>query len=485
MRDEDDISDDIEQRDERIYIHHLPLLTPRDKDIGIERWDEVDEKYPSDDTKRIDRTISKHSRMDELWSRDDTYDPWREERQKEARGYTSDEEEWEGMARELRDFRIIFFLYSTCEDGEERVQKYRPIHHPDFDELHRKGVERDGDICDFSRLHDREEDGIDFEKYDIQKECYSVGKWYADNMLDILTIPRELDTVMSTRIPPCQCGHEDIACESCEHDEGEFPLRRHTSRSRIEDTREEDDHAKCQEFPARIRNERKLCTQGSLEIAHDGTIHESCEGEEWGDSDADIGSRSIVSWQKWRDSEGESEDEKSWGSTKCEHIRADLLDHLLVVFILRELSDGDGIESEIRDDGEYREIVIYLRVETIARDVEIVREHLDHHDRDKGCEEFGSYLSERVGIYFPSGHGGSIEKRFLFASDMSYLDYSFYLFLLSSLGLFSGTSHQSQTARSLRSSVEICFFFFPKIFQTLILQNIVLNCVIPNRINVS
>ncbi len=114
--------------------------------------------------------------MDELRSRDEPYDPWGEERQKEARGYTSDEEKRECVTSELFDFRIILFFYSAREDGEEGIQEYRPIHHPDFDELHRKSVERDGDICDFSRFHNRKEDGIDLEKYDIQKECHSVGE---------------------------------------------------------------------------------------------------------------------------------------------------------------------------------------------------------------------------------------------------------------------------------------------------------------------
>lgn len=229
-------------------------------------------------------------------------------------------------------------------------------------------------------------------------------------MLDIFAIPREVDTVMSTRIPPCQCGHEDIACESCEHDEGEFPLRSHTSRSRVEDTREEDDHPKCQELPTGICDERKLGTQSRLEVAHDRTIHESCEGEERSNSDTDIGSRGIVSWEPWRDRERKSEDEKSWDRTKSEHIRANLLYHFLVVFILRELSHGDRIESEICDDGKYREIVVDLRVESISRDIEIVREHLDHGDRDQSRHELTGDLSKCVGIYFPSGHGGSIGK---------------------------------------------------------------------------
>ena len=114
--------------------------------------------------------------MDELRSRDDTYDPWREEREKEARRYTSDEEERQGMTSEFFDFFCIFLLYGAREDREERVQKYRPIHHPDFDEFHRKSIECDSSISDFSGLHDGEEDRIYFEKYDIEKECHSVGK---------------------------------------------------------------------------------------------------------------------------------------------------------------------------------------------------------------------------------------------------------------------------------------------------------------------
>ena len=77
----------------------------------------------------------------------------------------------------------------------------------------------------------------------------------------------------------------------------------------------------------------------------------------------------------------------------------------------RELTDGDRIESEICDDREDREIVIYLRVESVSYDIEIVREELDHGDRYDRCEYFSTDLSQSVGIYFPSGHEGSIGKR--------------------------------------------------------------------------
>jgi hypothetical protein len=81
-----------------------------------------------------------------------------------------------------------------------------------------------------------------------------------------------------------------------------------------------------------------------------------------------------------------------------------------------ELSYGDRVKSEICDHGEYRKIVIDLRVESISCDIEIVREHLDHRDRYKCCYDLGSDLGQSVGIYFLSGHdkkyrekGGSVK----------------------------------------------------------------------------
>ena len=76
----------------------------------------------------------------------------------------------------------------------------------------------------------------------------------------------------------------------------------------------------------------------------------------------------------------------------------------------RELTDRDRIESEIGDDREDREIVIYLRVETVSCDIEIVREELDHGDRYDRCEDLPTDLSKSVGIYFPSGHERSIGR---------------------------------------------------------------------------
>ena len=75
-----------------------------------------------------------------------------------------------------------------------------------------------------------------------------------------------------------------------------------------------------------------------------------------------------------------------------------------------ELTDSDRIETKIGDDREDREVVVYLRVESVSCDIEIVREELDHGDRYDRCEDLSTDLSKSVGIYFPSGHEGSIEK---------------------------------------------------------------------------
>jgi len=69
-----------------------------------------------------------------------------------------------------------------------------------------------------------------------------------------------------------------------------------------------------------------------------------------------------------------------------------------------ELTDGDSIESEICDDGEYGEIVVYLRVESISLDIEVSSEDFYHPDGDDGSQDFASYLGEGVGVDLSSGH---------------------------------------------------------------------------------
>ena len=80
------------------------------------------------------------------------------------------------MSDEFFCFFVIGFLESESQDREEGIEEYRPIHHPDFDEFHRQCVEGHDCVSICLRSHDREEDCIDFEKYDIEKEGKSVGK---------------------------------------------------------------------------------------------------------------------------------------------------------------------------------------------------------------------------------------------------------------------------------------------------------------------
>ena len=123
------------------------------------------------------------------------------------------------MTDEFFCFLILSLTECDGEEWEEGIEKYRSIHHPDFYDLHRKRIECHDSIGERLRSHDREEDGIDLEKYDIQKECYSIRQRNPKDMADIRTIPGESDFLESVRIPPCQSCHEDIPCESCDHDE--------------------------------------------------------------------------------------------------------------------------------------------------------------------------------------------------------------------------------------------------------------------------
>ena len=126
------------------------------------------------------------------------------------------------MTDKCTSLLILSFRECDGEEWEEGIEKYRSIHHPDFYDLHRKRIECHDSIGERLRSHDGEEDGIDFEKYDIQKECYSIWQRNPKDMADILAIPSESDFLESVRVPPCQSCHEDISCESCDHDEREL-----------------------------------------------------------------------------------------------------------------------------------------------------------------------------------------------------------------------------------------------------------------------
>jgi hypothetical protein len=69
-----------------------------------------------------------------------------------------------------------------------------------------------------------------------------------------------------------------------------------------------------------------------------------------------------------------------------------------------QLSYGYRIESEIGNDGEYREVVVDLGIESISCDIEVSCDHLDHSYRDECCDDLGSYLGERIDIDFSGRH---------------------------------------------------------------------------------
>lgn len=79
--------------------------------------------------------------------------------------------------------------------------------------------------------------------------------------------------------------------------------------------------------------------------------------------------------------------------------------------MFREFSYRDRIEPEIRDDGKYREIVVYLRIESVSLYIEIVRDDLDHRNRDECGDDLCSDLSECVGVDLSSRHARKIKDK--------------------------------------------------------------------------
>lgn len=61
----------------------------------------------------------------------------------------------------------------------------------------------------------------------------------------------------------------------------------------------------------------------------------------------------------------------------------------MIVLVFANLPNCYGIETKIRDDREYREIVVHLGIESVSCDIEIVGEYLD----EKYGDECGRDLS--------------------------------------------------------------------------------------------
>lgn len=403
---DEDIAYDIEECDDGIHIHHRLLSAMSDEDIGREWRDKVHEKYPYHDLHHIHTCISMYDGRHEFLSRDEPDDLIPREKEKCRYPYTEKEQEWKSMTCEGVGFCMFFFFYRCCQDWEERIQEHCPIHHPDFDDLHRESIECDDAICDCSWFHDREEDGVYLKKYHIQKKCQSVGKGGDEDMSHIGHIPTKSHCMPPICIPPGECCHEDITSETCTHDEDEF----FCMSDRREDTREYEDHTECEELASCIRDEGKLSFEYWLEITHERAIDKSEESKKWRNTDTHHRLWTVVSLEKISDPKWEKYDTESWERAKCEDIGCDLFDHLRVVLMRWELTDGDRIESEIGDHGKYREIVIYLRIESISCYIEISREDLDHGDGDESGEDFACYLGNGVGVDFLGGHGQSVVK---------------------------------------------------------------------------
>jgi hypothetical protein len=69
-----------------------------------------------------------------------------------------------------------------------------------------------------------------------------------------------------------------------------------------------------------------------------------------------------------------------------------------------QLSYRYRVESEIGDDGEYREIVVDLGVEAISSDIEISSEHLDEQYRDQSSDDLACDLGDGIGVDFFGRH---------------------------------------------------------------------------------
>ena len=431
VRDHKNIAYHIEECDTCIHDHHWALSSVSDENIGRERGDEVEEKNPDNDPHHIDTAISMYTRRHERRSRDDPRDEITGEVEKSWNPYTKEEKKREGVLDEcLRGLRLevrswwmsmIFFchfernitrvekfwfvpwslfLESICENGKKGIEKYCSIHHPDFDDLHREGIESDHTVRYVSGLHDGEEYRIDLEEDHIQEEGETIGKRNVENMSDIGEIPSELHPMPSPCIPPSEDGHEKIACESCDHDERESLCMR---RSPYE-TRKEYNHAQCKHLPESIGNNTELSLQYRLEITHERTIDETEESEYWCYRYADQSFSWIVSIETISSSHGKEKYQNSWECSQRENIGADLLNHFGIIVVVWEFTNSDRVESQISDDSKDREKIVNLRIESIACYIEIAREELDHEYRDQSGEDFATDLSNGIGVDFSSRH---------------------------------------------------------------------------------
>ena len=148
--------------------------------------------------------------------------------------------------------------------------------------------------------------------------------------------------------------------------------------------------------------------QSRLQIAHQRTIDEPSECKKRHDNDPYECHRRVVSREPWSYGERESDYENARNSTEREDIATDFRNHIRIILISGELSYRDRVESEVSDDGEYREIVVDLGVESISCDIEISGEYLDEQYRDQSGDDLTGDLGERIGVDFFGRHSRGV-----------------------------------------------------------------------------
>jgi len=258
------------------------------------------------------------------------------------------------------------------------------------------------------RQENREEDDVHLEINDIEKKRDSVGEGSPKNVFHIRGIESEPDWFDFTGIEVEKSGHNDIPEKSRKEYGDESPeLERGISwhKSFREQNKNDEQHREeIHNLPRGHGDERKLGLEMGLEQGHNRTVHESEEGKYSRDEYPRHRHRRIVPWQKEPDSKRNEDNNSSEKCSQCEYISDDTLYFFMIVFVCANLPNGNRIETEVGDDREDGEIIIYLRVESISCDIQIVREDFDEEYRDERRRHLSGDLCERVGVDFFGGH---------------------------------------------------------------------------------
>lgn len=100
----------------------------------------------------------------------------------------------------------------------------------------------------------------------------------------------------------------------------------------------------------------------------------------------------MIPWDRESYEEREDDDESSSERAECEDIARDMVKSLIISICIRfcHLTHCDRIEPEISDGSKYREIVVYLRVESKSFDTQVLSQETYEKYRYKG----GAYFSE-------------------------------------------------------------------------------------------